>query len=360
MSSRPDPTTEPKTEPDARPPRGATDPRGVAQIAPYAARALLGLAESRGLSAIRLCRGLGFSVQDLMNREHLLSHRQVSALVRRVRQSLGDQVPIGLAAGARQTPLSWGLPGLAMLTCETLGEAVGYGLAHQDEAGAMLDHVLTVHGREAYLDVHPRIFDLALEPFLVEDSFAGAVAICRYLVGDAFQPLRVDLAFASDPHAANRRRFYRCPVRFGSGASRMVFEAHWLEARLPHHDRFTAGLVRAQLSQLLTRPIGRPALAESLASRLRQQLDEPPRQRELAQAVNISERTLRRRLDAQDTSFRALRDDARYERARDLLAHTTMNMGEVAQAVGYADARAFRRAFKRWSGQLPTAFREGL
>lgn len=73
--------------------------------------------------------------------------------------------------------------------------------------------------------------------------------------------------------------------------------------------------------------------------------------------MNVSERTLRRRLVAQDASYRGLRDAARYERARDLLINTELSIAEVAQALGYADARSFRRAFKRWSGELPTALR---
>ena len=58
-------------------------------------------------------------------------------------------------------------------------------------------------------------------------------------------------------------------------------------------------------------------------------------------------------------SYRALRDETRFERAWDLLARTSMTMAQVADAVGYSDARAFRRAFKRWSGQLPTDYRAG-
>lgn len=60
---------------------------------------------------------------------------------------------------------------------------------------------------------------------------------------------------------------------------------------------------------------------------------------------HCSARTLRRRLGAQQVGYRALRDAARYERAQDLLRNSQMIVAEVAQAVGYADARAFRRAF---------------
>ena len=96
-----------------------------------------------------------------------------------------------------------------------------------------------------------------------------------------------------------------------------------------------------------------------MVSRIRYGLQDRPSQRGLAAQVNVSERTLRRRLVAQNASYRDLRDEARYERARDLLINSELSISEVAQALGYADPRSFRRAFKRWSGELPTAFRQG-
>ena len=101
-------------------------------------------------------------------------------------------------------------------------------------------------------------------------------------------------------------------------------------------------------------------LVESVANRMRFGVESKPLQRELAGMVNISERTLRRRLERQDTSYRALRDGTRFERARDLLANSDMTVAQVAELVGYSDARAFRRAFKRWAGLLPAEFRASV
>lgn len=333
--------------------------RQVADIVPFLARALLGLAEDRGIGAERLCRGLGFTYGDLLDRDLRLSYQQVRALILRVQQVLQEPA-LGIASGERQTPVSWGLPGLAMLTCETFGEAIEYGLTQQSAAGAMLHNVFELSGREAHLDVQPHHFDLEIEPFLVEENFAGAVAVVRCLVGAAFSPLRVELAFdkpAKPAHEAAYRRFFRCPVHFGAGGHRLTLESRWLEVRLPGYDRITCGLMRSQLNTLLPRPMGRTDLVESLTNRMRLGGEEVHRQADLAQMINLSERTLRRRLEAQSQSYRTLRDDTRYERARDLLLNSGLTMAEVADRVGYADARAFRRAFKRWSGVLPAEFR---
>lgn len=328
----------------------------LANIVPFSARSLLGLVEDRGRSPERLCRGLGFTYKDLQNREMLLSHLQVRHLILRA-QKLLDEPALGLASGARQTPVSWGLPGLAMLTCETFGEAISYGLSRQIEAGAMMRHMFEDRAHEMYLEVVPRVFDLEIEPYLIEESFAASLTVSRYLVGSAFKPLRVELAFDGQKHKELYARFFRCPVRFNAGYNRMTMAPHWLGVRLPGYDRITCGLIREQLNSLLKQPLGRHDLVESLSNRIRFGIEDRPSQSDLSRQMNLSERTLRRRLDKQSVGFRNLRDTALFERARDLLQNSSNTITEVAQAVGYSDARAFRRAFKRWSGELPTAFR---
>jgi AraC-like DNA-binding protein len=336
-----------------------SDTRKIATLVPNVARALLGLVEERGVSPERLCRGLGFTYEDLRDQHLLLSYLQVREVILRA-QRLLQEPALGLAVGARQTPVSWGVAGLAMLTCETFGAAIQYGLGHQGEAGAMVDHLVQEQGREIHLEVMPRQFDMQIEAFLVDEAMACVLAVSRCVVGAAFKPLRVDLALPRPEHEALYRRFYRCPVRFHAGVHRMTFESHWLGARVPGYDRVTCGLVRTQLNTLLVRPVGRDDLVESLANRLRFGIESGPTQKELASQVNLSERTLRRRLDSQETTYRALRDHARFERARDLLGNSDMTVAQVAELVGYSDARAFRRAFKRWAGVLPNEFRGSL
>lgn len=340
-------------------PTPTPDDRRQARIVPSVARAVLALAESRGLSAERLCRGLGLSVHTLSHSDSLVSHQQTRALVLRAQEMLGEPA-LGIAVGARETPISWGLAGLAMLTCETLGEAVHYGLERQTESGSLLEHHLVVEVPRVHLTATPRVFDLEIETFLVEETFAGSVAVVRAMVGADFRPVQVDLVHADEGRRRIYEQFFRCPVRFHADAYRLTIEASWLQARLPGYDRITSQLVRQQLNQLLTIPIGQDELVESLASQLRQGLQEVPRQNELAGELNISDRTLRRQLALRETSFSELRDATRLARARDLLTNTRMTIAEVAQSLGYSDARSFRRAFKRWTGELPTALRSSL
>lgn len=335
------------------------DTRKLATIVPNVARALLGLVEERGASPERLCRGLGFTYQDLRDQHLLLSYLQVRELILRAQRQMQEPA-LGLAVGARQTPVSWGVAGLAMLTCETFGDAIQYGIGHQGEAGAMVDHLVEERGREIHLEVMPRQFDLPIETFIVDEAMASVLAVSRCMAGPSFRPLRLDLAMQRPDHEELYRRFYRCPVRFDAGGNRATFESHWLGARLPGYDRITCGLVQTQLNTLLVRPVGRHDLVESVANRMRFGIETRPTQKELASLVNVSDRTLRRRLGHQETTYRELRDSTRFERARDLLGHSDMTVAQVAELVGYSDARAFRRAFKRWAGVLPNEYRGSL
>ena len=97
------------------------------------------------------------------------------------------------------------------------------------------------------------------------------------------------------------------------------------------------------------------------ASRVRRVIESsnpfPSRLARVAGTLFVSERTLKRRLQAEEISFQALVDGARLQRAQELLAGTSMNLGQIAHTLGYADAANFTRAFKRWTRQSPSQYR---
>lgn len=334
----------------------AADGANTATIIPTIARSLLGLVEDRGHSPARLCQGLGIRYEDLLSHQLLLSHRQVRALILRALQLL-DEPALGLLAGIRQTPVSWGVPGLAMLTCETLGEAMNYALTRQHEAGTMVQHRVTLHGNEVRLQLVSHRYDWEIENYLIDESLAGAVAVARYLLGPDFKPLRIDLAQAQPAHHAQYRRYFGCPVRFGAGTNLMVFEAHWMGARLPGYDRIASQVLRRQLDGLLLPVPGRHQLVETVSNHIRYASVQGADQQAVASMVNVSSRSLRRKLEQQGTSYRHLRDSTRYQAACELLDNTTLSLAVIAEQLGYADVRSFRRAFKRWSGLLPSDYR---
>ena len=72
---------------------------------------------------------------------------------------------------------------------------------------------------------------------------------------------------------------------------------------------------------------------------------------------SMHSRTLSRRLNDFDTGFQELVDEGRFEIARQLLANTALDVRQIAASLDYADASAFTRAFRRWSGTTPAVWR---
>jgi AraC-like DNA-binding protein len=328
-----------------------------AVVVPNVARALLSLVSESGMSTAHLCRGLGFGYAQLLDLDVRLSYRQTRTLITRALRAMGDPA-LGLSTGIRQTPVSWGFAGLAMLTCKTLGEAMRYGLEHQGDTGALMEHQASQQKDELVIEVKPKVFDLDIEPFLVEEAFSSAVAIVRRLAGQGFNPLRIELAYSRPAYADSYSRVFRCPIKFKAGKNRLISEAHWLTTRLPDYDDITCAPLRAKLDQLLDRGVSYDALIESLRSHIRAHLDDPQALQTFARQLNMSERTLRRRLTQSGVSYSQLLDQIRHERACDLLSNTAMTLAQIAHTLGYSDARVLRRAFKRWTGTLPSEQRQ--
>ncbi len=77
----------------------------------------------------------------------------------------------------------------------------------------------------------------------------------------------------------------------------------------------------------------------------------------VAKQLGMSTRTLKRRLADHDTTFSALRDEQRLQRALLLLDNRELSIGEVAMGLGYSELSNFTRAFRKWTGMTPAAYR---
>src|SRR5690606_6724214 len=152
---------------------------------------------------------------------------------------------------------------------------------------------------------------------------------------------------------------FDCPLRFDQPQERLVLDARWLEAPLPTHNpiaaRHVLGLLRAQMPAKV-----RGEVTAAVERLLRVRLADEPRLAEIAAQLHVSERTLRRQLTAEGSSFRGILDSLRIDRAYALLRDRRLSIYQVGAAIGYRDPREFRRAFRRLTGSTPRAARERL
>ncbi|MEO4047055.1 AraC family transcriptional regulator [Pseudomonas sp. CAU 1711] len=336
------------------------DPRySEASAPPQISRFLLQYAISRGHDPALLCRGLGFAPDDLKRPDYRLSFRQSYQLLRRARQVLGDS-GLGLAVGSRQTPVSWGLVGLAMLASPDLGAALQLALRYQWHIGSLLDYRMEIVGDQVQVHATPRFFDPDVVVFYLEEAFASSLAIVRGLTGLDLVASRIEVQHPSPPHAQRYAELFRCPLRFAGEHNLVQFPLSWLELPLPTRDDYVAAETCLLLDDTQRQEQGLSDLIETIEREVRKNLGDPPTLSQLAGQLNLSERTLRRRIGEAGLSYHGILDQQRRAHALQLLGQRDNRLIDVACATGFSDVRNFRRAFKRWTGVTPRTAKRSI
>ena len=339
------------------PPRPRLDAQQFAPgIPPQMFVRLLDLAEEFGVASQRLCAGLGCTVEDLRRGEQI-SNRQALRMIRRALRLTG-RADLGLELGSRENFSHFGLPGFAMSAARTMSEAVEIGMRYQNQTGAISSTTLEHVDDRVALIVDSNLRDKSVLPFVIEEYFASMVAVARELVSDRFQLHTLEVAYPEPAHAERYRQMFGCPVLFACPRNRAQIETQWLNMPVATHS----AVIAAQLGSLLEQQARARALPPRSTVAVEQLLLRSDNARlsidQVAGALQLSVRTLRRRLSEDGTSFRALCERIRVETARRLLSEEGMTVAAAAERLGFSDARAFRRAFKRWLGQVPGKMRQ--
>ena len=190
-----------------------------------------------------------------------------------------------------------------------------------------------------------------------DGGLAEVFNVVRELCGPQWQPIEVQLARRPPADVRPFRRFFNAPLRFNADMHAVVFSASWLARKLSGVD--------PELQRLLSQEIGRleHAQGDSFPDHVRNVLrlamsTGDVSAESIAGLLSMHTRTLARRLEYAGTGLRQLLDEVRHDAARQMLADTSLQVGEIAASLGYARTSVFSRAFHRWSGTTPAAWRK--
>src|SRR5262249_60561125 len=218
------------------------------------------------------------------------------------------------------------------------------------------------------LDVHTRgddagiILELGLRATprkQGEFSLAVFVQFCRQATKTDLVPRSVEFSHAAPRDVAEHQRIFRAPLAFGQPETALVVPRAALDLPLAHADAGLLSLLERQIHELVLRlPQG-----ESVTDRARRLIAEElsggdPSVDTVARQLRMSPRTLPRPLKDGGTSFRLLLDSLRHDMAARYLAEDDLPIAEAAFLLGFSEASAFHRSFKRWTGQTPAEFRK--
>ena len=332
---------------------------------PASARLLVDFGQERGLSPAKLLAGTQLSLAQLSDPNMEVTATQELRVVSNLLRLLKHPPGLGLELGLRYHFSAYGVWGYGLISSATAGDAMALALRFLPLTYAFT--VITYH-EEGHLAVlsfgEPELAD-EVKRFVVERDMAAAAVLLQEIGGDDFAlsrfTLRAGPPLARGPYPV-RRTLFAAEPEYSAHVNSLAFDRSFLSRPLPHANPITASMCE----QMCSRLIEERRVRVGTAAMIRHYLSAAPGNTlstlsSMARLMNTSERTLKRRLHDEGTTFRALLAESRSAMAEALLKDGDQTLGEIAERLGFADLSTFSQAFKRWHGVAPSTFRsQGL
>ncbi len=209
-------------------------------------------------------------------------------------------------------------------------------------------------------DIAAMVLDLRAVSCPARQYMLGCLAVTKNVVEQA-AGTRIDFLEASyrDEERGSRgaaESWFGCPVRFGAERNALYFDRAVLDRRLERSDTAYHSIIRRYLATARHEVAGRPG--DTVRAEIARQMELGSCTLEnVARRLRLEPRSLQRRLKAERLAFRDLVDEWRRARALSLVTRTRLPLSQISEAVGYADQSVFTRAFQRWYGGSPLAYR---
>jgi len=299
----------------------------------------------------------GVSEEVLACPDNLINFQTVGSLLTRCALATGDD--FGVRLGSRATTTTLGLLGALLLTSPNVGAALRLLSQHLH----MHNHtgVASLDGASDTVTLSYGIHHL---PDTGSDQVYGgamgiALGIMRSLCGPRWRPAVVHFPFRTPVKVTTFRQIFDCPLVFDAELCAMSFPAALLAQpvqkapfNVAKHFQLLRTIAEFQRHQpeAVTPRVQRTVHQLLLESRLSEET--------LAEKLHLHRRTLNRMLAREGTTFRELASEARFNVAKQRLKDSTATIEQIALTLGFTSSSSFGRAFQKWAGATPTAFRQ--
>ncbi|MEY4512658.1 MAG: hypothetical protein RLZZ450_4780 [Pseudomonadota bacterium] len=304
----------------------------------------------------RLLEGTGIEESQLDESQGRVAPRSLRTLFLRAIE-LTREPGLGFHFGLQLKLSSHGMVGFAAMTSATLRDALRVAERFLALRAPFLTLRVVEQSEQVSLELGSAFPDADVREFVTEALITALVQMARSLLGRPVQAM-FELSYPEPPYFTGFAHLWPGPVRFGRPVSRICFSPALLDESLQMADAVAARQALVECE----RELGNLVETSSLLASVRRQLGARergyPSLTELARERHVSPRTMKRRLAEQGTSYQILLDELRRNRALQLLEIESHTVEQIADLLGYSDAANFNRAFRRWLGRSPSAWRD--
>ena len=318
---------------------------------------MVNFATGLGVDMDTCLQGTGISGEELADGEALISRAQNMRLVENLILALPDTPALGFKLGLHYNVATFGIWGFALRTSRTLRYAVATAFRYLPLSTAYC-HMYAFEEEGCFgIGLDPQPIPKHLRQFLLERDLATSVNLLQEISLRGLTICAAEFQGPPPPYNDFIAEHLGVTPQYHSDRNAVLLPVAAVDKPLP---TFNARLVRMLEDQcrvqLQQRQTG------GTAGQVRRHLLGPlglvATLEEVASAVAMSPRSLRRKLEQEGTSFRTLVEDERRETATQMLSGSDMKLDELAIHLGYADTASFNRAFRRWMAMSPGEYRQ--
>ncbi|EIM38103.1 AraC family transcriptional regulator [Acinetobacter sp. HA] len=319
---------------------------------------LLDVISRWGYNDESLFKPFGLTSEQLADPEFRIPTAIANDMVKHALKLTGEPT-LGYHLGTQMRISIHGFIGYAIMTANNITEALVLANRFIQLRLPFLQLFFSTFGVKATVQLQT---DIQMEPLRTEISIAlmiGLISMAKAITGISDATGEIDFDFKR-PEGFERFmvKFPTHQFRFEQPHLLLSFDKNYLMNKLVHADPIASQIAINQCEAELS------ALGERhrIAMRVRDILTNSEQHylsiEAVADRLHISDRTLKRQLAAEGTSFSTLVDEVRYRHATSLLSRTDFTLEQIADELGYSDVANFSRAFKRWSGRSPSNWRK--
>jgi AraC-like DNA-binding protein len=313
----------------------------------------------RGHDADALLANVGLAPGLLQNPQARVSAKHYGALWRSIALTLDDEF-FGQDS-RRMKSGSFAMLCHSVLGCKTLGQALDrslrfYALILDDVSGTC-----ERNAREARIVLHERAAGAGQRVFAHELLLMLLYGVSCWLVGRRIPILRTEFSYPEPAHSAEYRLMYSAELTFDRPNTLIAFEGDYLDLPVVQNEHSIKEFLRTAPESILVKYKNGSSLTARVRRRLRQYLPgEVPDFEGLADELNMTPATMRRRLHEEGESYQSIKDQLRRDLAISYLSHSSRSVMDIALELGFSERSAFHRAFRKWTGASPGEFRRTL
>lgn len=328
--------------------------------APYKIAALVEVLAEQGIAPEISLKGSGVTPEEIYDAAVLTSVRQYAAVCSNaVRMSSDPGTPF--KTGARLHLAAYGMYGYALMSCLSLRDYFRLGVKYH----RLATPTITIEWHEypetsvwTFPDAFASNLPHDVQQFLLEQQYTQHVTHLQDVAGRSCPPILARFSYPEPAYASIYPQYLGCPCEFDADECQLIYDSAILEIKPYLAHRHSAALLQETCDRLIGQAKTSSGVSGEVYQVLMRKPGEFPSMETVAEALKMTSRTLRRRLETEGTSFVAIVDDVRCSLATEYLRTTKLSTDDVAMLVGFSDTANFRRALKRWTGKGPSEIRD--